>query len=284
MANIWSDMIELTDPAGEPGDNLAQSSEGAGTDIRAVSRVAQVLGLFAPTQPQLSAAAVATQLHLNRTTAYRYCMSLAAAQILDRLDNGEFTPGRILLQLGAFALGRRDVLTVAPRHLRALSRTTRAAAVLSLWGSTGPVVSAVAEDTHRDVVVTVRVGTHLAVDTAQALVFYAFHPDQLYMERLLANLPDHQRRELFASVEEVRRTGYATAVNARGIAVLAAPIFDSSGLCAALALLATRDVLSTEAGSAELRTLCATAAELTEEVGGSSPSADRRVGDHHASA
>jgi len=33
------------------------------------------------------------------------------------------------------------------------------------------VVSAVAEDTHRDVVVTVRVGTHLAVDTAQALVF-----------------------------------------------------------------------------------------------------------------
>jgi hypothetical protein len=55
-------------------------------------------------------------------------------------------------------------------------------------------------------------------------------------------------------------------------------------LCAALALLATRDVLSTEAGSVELRTLRATAAELTEEVGGSSPSADLRVGDHHASA
>jgi len=117
-------MRDPTDRAAELAEEASPAPDGAGTDIRAVGRVAQILGLFSATQPQLSATAVAARLNLNRTTAYRYCMSLAAAQVLERLDNGEFTPGRILLQLGAFALGRRDVLTVAPSHMRALSAAT----------------------------------------------------------------------------------------------------------------------------------------------------------------
>ncbi len=105
-----SDPIDVS----EPPDNFVPTA-----DIRAVSRAAQVLNLFTPAQPEISATAVAQQLAMNRTTAYRYCMSLATAQLLERLDNGHFAPGRILLQLGAFALGRRQVLDAAPRHMRA---------------------------------------------------------------------------------------------------------------------------------------------------------------------
>ena len=242
-----------------------------GTDIRAVRRVAQILALFSPTQPQLSAAAIATRLKLNRTTAYRYCMSLAAAQLLERLDNGEFTPGGILLQLGTFAASRRDVLSVAPRYMRALCSGTAATSVLSLWGSAGPVVSAVAEDPERDVIVTVRVGTHLTMTTAQARIFYAYHPDQLYIERLLANLPTDERQQLSAAIDDVRQTGYAAVINPRGIAIIAVPVFDSSGICATLALLSTRDVLSTDVNSNELRALRKTAGELTNELGGTHP-------------
>jgi len=198
-------------------DEVEGASEAAtGTEIRAVSRVAQILALLSPRQPQLTAAGVAVKLSMNRTTAYRYCMSLAAAGLLERSETGEFAPGGILLQLGAFALGRRDILSVAPRHMRALCAETATTAVLSLWGTTGPVVSAVADDTARDVLVTVRVGTHLAMDTAQAKIFYAYHPDQLYIERLLANLPINTRQELISSVSEVRRSGWASAVNQRG--------------------------------------------------------------------
>jgi len=279
-------MRDPTDRAAELAEEASPAPDGAGTDIRAVGRVAQILGLFSATQPQLSATAVAARLNLNRTTAYRYCMSLAAAQVLERLDNGEFTPGRILLQLGAFALGRRDVLTVAPSHMRALSAATGATAVLSLWGATGPVVSAVADNTQRDIVVTVRVGTHLAMDTAQARIFYAYHPDQLYIERLLANLPYHEHHELTTSVNDVRRNGCATAVNARGIAILAAPLFDNTGLTAALALLSTRDVLSTDPRSAELGALRRTAADITAQIGGSGPvvETDQRLEEWHDSA
>jgi len=264
--------VELTDAINRSGEEAEfQPDVGAATDIRAVGRVAQILGLFSPTQPQLSASAVAVRLNLNRTTAYRYCMSLTAAQILQRLDSGEFAPGPVLLQLGAFALGRRDVLALAPAHMRALSVATGATAVLSLWGATGPVVSAVADNTQRDIVVTVRVGTHLAMDTAQARVFYAYHPDQLYIERLLANLPHHEHRQLITAIEHARAQGYATVTNARGIAILAAPIFDNAGLAAALALLSTRDVLSTDPHSAELRALRRTAGDITRELGGSAP-------------
>jgi DNA-binding IclR family transcriptional regulator len=257
---------------GESDDADGVVEIGAGTDIRAVSRVAQILALFTPIQPSLTATVVAAQLSLNRTTAYRYCMSLTAANLLERTETGEFTPGAILMQLGAFALSRRDVLAIAPRYMATLSASTGATAVLSLWGNTGPVVSAVVEETRRDVIVTVRVGTHLSMETAQASIFLAYHPDQLYIERLQANLPAADRDRLAARAAAARQAGYAPKITTRGIAILAAPVFDSHGLCAALAVLSTRDVLSVDATSAELRTLLETAAELTTELGGTSPS------------
>lgn len=248
-------------------DLSASGENGAGTDIRAVSRAAQILGLFSPAQPDVSATAVARQLNMNRTTAYRYCMSLTAANLLERLENGHFAPGMILLQLGAFALGRRNVLAAAPRHMRSLSAATEATAVLSLWGSTGPIVSAVAEDPQESALVTVRVGTHLTMSASQAKIFYTFHPDQLYMQRLLANLPRDSLEELMGEVDEIRRTGFVSSVNPRGIAILAVPVFDSSGLCAALALLSTREALDINSESAELRVLRNTARELSAEMG-----------------
>jgi len=252
----------------EPTEALDPGDAGSGTDIRAVSRVAQILALFSPTRPSVTSATVSAELKMNRTTAYRYCMSLMAAELLERTESGEFTPGKILMQLGAFAIGRREILRIAPPHMRTLSTATRATAVLSLWGMTGPVVSAVAEETQRDVLVTVRVGTHLHINTAQAKVFYAFHPDQMYMGQLMANLPPDEQRQVQADIAEIRRLGYATNVNKRGIAIVAAPIFDGQGLCAALAVLATRDALSTHADAAEVNAVINTAHDLTKEMGG----------------
>ena len=243
-------------------------AEASATDIRAVSRAAQVLNLFGPNQPEITTAVVAQQLSMNRTTAYRYCMSLTAAQLLERLDDGRFGPGKILLQLGAFALGRRDILRVAHQHMRALAEATSATAVLSLWGASGPIVSAIAEDPHLIAHVTVRVGAHLSMEAAQTHVFYAFHPDQIYIQRLFANLPPTDHARITEAIHEVRLAGHATTITPRGIAIIAAPIFDPSGLCAALALISTRDAMSVDANSTELRALKRTTLELTTAMGG----------------
>src|SRR5690606_40374515 len=114
----------------------------------------------------------------TRTPAYRSCPSPVAAGLLDRgVAPGSFVPGGLLLHVGAFALGRCKVVDLAPPFLRELSARTHLTAVLSLWGSSGPVVTRVEEDSTRTALVTVRVGTQLSFDTAQAKVFLAYHRD-----------------------------------------------------------------------------------------------------------
>lgn len=240
-------------------------------DIQAVSRVSQILSLFDPATPEVTANMVAERLELNRTTAYRYCTSLVAAGLLERNADGGYVPGGLLLQLGAFAIGHRRVVNLAPRHMRALSRATQASVVLSLWGLTGPVVSRVEENASTIVVVSVRVGSHLPMDTAQAKIYLAYHADQLAMERLMANLPGPARDELRADVERVRAVGHCSAMSTPGVVAVAAPVFDESGICATLAIVGPDNTLSMSDDAPELRAVVDTARELTKELGGQDP-------------
>ena len=244
------------------------TDRGDQADIQAVSRVSQILSLFEPATPEVTANMVAERLDLNRTTAYRYCTSLVAAGLLERSAEGGYVPGGLLLQLGAFAIGHRRVINLAPRHMRALSRATQTSVVLSLWGLTGPVVSRVEENTSTIVVVSVRVGSHLPMDTAQSKVFLAYHTDQLSMERLMANLPDPARDELRAEVERVRAVGHCSAMSTPGVVAVAAPVFDEYGICATLAIVGPDNTLSMSDDTPELRVVLDTARALTHELGG----------------
>ena len=244
------------------------TERGDQADIQAVSRVSQILSLFDPATPEVTPNMVAERLDLNRTTAYRYCTSLVAAGLLERSAEGGYVPGGLLLQLGAFAIGHRRVVNLAPRHMQALSRATQTSVVLSLWGLTGPVVSRVEEDTSTIVLVSVRVGSHLPMDTAQSRLFLAYHADQLSMTRLMANLPARAREELRADVERVRTVGHCSAMSTPGVVAVAAPVFDENGICATLAIVGPDNTLSMSDDAPELRAVVDTARELTHELGG----------------
>ncbi|MBM0237414.1 IclR family transcriptional regulator [Micromonospora sp. ATA32] len=245
-------------------------------EIQAVSRAAQILRLFGLGSSDLTAAEVAERLGLNRTTAYRYCTSLVAAGLLERGHRaGSFIPGGLLLQLGVFALGRRRVVDLAPAHLRRLCAATHHTAVMSLWGGTGAVVSRVEEEPAPVVVVTVRVGTQLALGAAQSKVFLAWHPDQLMVSRYLANYPVGERTAFEDDVAAVRARGFATYTEVPGILAIAAPVFDEYGVCAALALVGTEVSLSARDDSSHLAALLTTARELTEELGGRQPHSEQ---------
>ncbi|GAA3565450.1 IclR family transcriptional regulator [Amycolatopsis ultiminotia] len=237
-------------------------------DIQAVSRVSQILSLFDPATLDVTAAQVAERLGLNRTTAYRYCTSLVAAGLLERNADGGYVPGGLLLQLGAFAIGHRRVINLAPRHMQALSRATQNSAVLCLWGLTGPVVSRVEENPSTIVVVSVRVGSHLPLDTAQSKVFLAYHADQLSMERLMATLSGPALDELRTEVARVREVGHCAAMSTPGVVAVAAPVFDEYGICATIAIVGPDNTLSMSDDAPELRVVVSTARELTKELGG----------------
>lgn len=245
---------------------------GRGTDqndIQAVNRAAQVLGLYSPESPELTTADVAERLGLNRTTAYRYCTSLANAGLLERRpDTGRFIPGRLLLQLGSFAIGRRRVVNLAPAYLQQLSRATQMSGVLSLWGAGGPVVTRVEEDTGAIVLISVRIGSQLPMESAQCKVFLAYHPDQLLVGRLTVNIARDEQERLLAEIASVRETGHCAASSTPGTVAIAAPVFDEYGICATIAVVGTDNALSQAEDAAELQMVIETARELTKEMGG----------------
>ncbi|GAB3562481.1 IclR family transcriptional regulator [Amycolatopsis endophytica] len=241
-------------------------------DIQAVSRVGQILGLFSGENPTTTVAEAAGRLGLNRSTTHRYFTSLVAADLLERdHESSRFGPGGLLLQLGAAALGRRRVLDIAPPFLRRVCQNTHLTTVISLWGSSGPVVSRTEEDPTRSVLVTVRVGTQLGLRSAQAKVFLAFLADQLRVDRLLATLGPEEREELTAELAEVRRTAMSSDhLVDSGITAVATGVFDEYGICATVAIVGTVRTLPVDSGPFR-DDLVRAAAEISERMGGARP-------------
>lgn len=251
-------------------------------EIQAVSRTAQILTLFSLETPEITVAEAAERLDLNRTTLHRYFASMETSGLLERTSRrgSSFTPSRVLLHLGAFAIGSRNVLQMATPHMRDITRTTGLTAVLSLWGPSGPVVSHVEADDSHGTIVTVRVGSQLPLTAAQALVFLAFLPDQLAADRLLGTLPADQRMHVREMIAGIHSQGMCDPVlNARGISVIAAPVFDDSSICATLALVGTAHLLPVDDSARETTLLREAAERVTAEMGGTltNQSIDRAV-------
>jgi DNA-binding IclR family transcriptional regulator len=246
-----------------PSDDVSSSS-----DIRAVSRAADVLGLFSAETPELTASEVGEKIGLNRTTAYRYCTSLLSAGLLERgTQPNSFIPGGVLLRLGAFALGRRRVMDLAVPHMRQIAHATDATTVLSLWTPTGPVVSRVEESGVEGALVTVRVGTQLPLTSAQGVTFLAFLSDRMHIARLLAMLPDYERDRVGKQAEMARSAGYRIMTSRRGITAISAPVFDELGCCATMAIIGTAEMLPASS-SIILNELVSGSTALSAELGG----------------
>ncbi|MGH3629035.1 MAG: IclR family transcriptional regulator [Sciscionella sp.] len=245
-------------------------------DIQAVDRVGQILRLFSAEQTTMTVTEVAEQLGLNRSTTHRYFTSLVAAGLLERgRKPSRYEPGGLLVQLGAAALGRRQVLDIAAPYLRQVCHDSHLTTVMSLWGYSGPVVSRVEEDNTRSVLVTVRVGAQLELHSAQAKVFLAFLPDQLRVDRLLATLPETERDTLRHQLDDTRHTGIATDhLTDTGITALATGVFDEHGICATIALVGTARTLPVDSPGSHQQDLLNTAAEISARMGHTPPNAD----------
>ena len=247
--------------------NTGTAGDGPGSDIQAVARVGQICALFGPDTTELTAADVSERLGLNRTTAYRYCVSMATAGILDRGSaKGTFALGELMLRLGIQAMKRRPVVDLAPPHLARLSEATRMTAVLSLWSSRGPLVTLVEEDRTRPAIVTVRPGTVLDRTAAQARVFLAHQPDHRGLDLLAEGASPTERAELEAAIYTARRTGYSITELPGGVIAAAAPVFGGDGIAATVGLLGTDSNIDLSAGSTAVTELLATTAALTKAL------------------
>ncbi len=227
-----ADLLRLADAA------TPDSDRGA---IQSIDRAAAVLALLDQDTRSLSPTLVADRLGLNRTTAHRYLQSLQASGFLD----AGYGLGPLFDQLSALISGRQQILDLAPGIMRQLSDATGLTAVLSFLGRTGAVVTLVEEANAGTIILTVRVGTVLEVRAAQSRMLLAFQSDPGVVARVHAELsPEELRRETEA-LARVRRERIAWADLGRiGLASVAAPVFGSRDIQAAMALLGTSPVLS----------------------------------------
>lgn len=226
---------------------------------------------------RLHPAAVVDRLALQRSTVHRYLSSLLREGYLKKDLDGAYVAGPALLQLGIATVGSSSPVDIAGPYMRRLAEEVHQTVVLSLWGGDAPVVSRVEEDDSRLVHVSVRVGSVLPLDAAQAQVFLAFMPDRPVVDRLLGRLPLRARRDLETQMEHARRQGFAVnSVVVDGIRAVAAPVFGrDASLDATLAVVGTVNSIPVQRESSVVAALVYTAEQLSHQ---------RRHGSEAASA
>lgn len=210
-------------PSLEPHGDDATSG-----DIQSVSRVCRILAMFSDRE-LLSSAEVVEHVGLQRSTASRYLTSLLREDFLERLADGRYGAGPALQALGVALVDSSPVSDAGP-YMQRLAAEVNETVVLSLWGGDGPVISRVEEDSSRLVHVSVRQGSALPYDSAQAQVFLAYLSERQEIRRLMERLPELTQRDLATQIEHVHRHGYA--INSRvvqGVRAVAAPTFGRDG-------------------------------------------------------
>jgi DNA-binding IclR family transcriptional regulator len=229
--------------------------DSAGSDIQAVSRARRILSLFTGDTSELVTADVADALGLNRTTAHRYLTSMAAVGLLGPGSrHSSYVIGPLATRLGAIATGATPVMVVGPRLMHALADEVEATVTLTLWATTGAMVVYAAEPRTNDAVLTVRLGTVLAVHAAQSMIFAALRDDMAH-------------RPFDAEIDHVRKTEFALVHYKFGILGIAAPVFDAKGICAAVGLMALAGTQADAALPVRSRRLSEMAAQLSVELG-----------------
>lgn len=243
---------------GTPGDTAPV--------IQSVQRAATVLNAFTVGRPRLTLGEITARLGVSKPTAHRYTKALREADLL-RFDPvaGLYSLGPQVLTLAAAVRAGHPIIGASGPFLEELVRTVNETVVLSVWDGEGPIVVRVDDNANRLVRISIRAGSRLSLESAQGRLFCAFL-DPEDVPGLSARL--RRSRELRAELEEIRARRLATNTpQATGVRTIAAPVFEESGITAAIAIVGTTVTVPPGAGSAMAGALARTAAAMTRELG-----------------
>lgn len=237
----------------EGAEERARAAEERGrpTGFQAISRAAELLGMFTIERPELTLAEITERLGVSKPTAHRYATALRQAGLLRQSPRG-YTLGPRVVELASAALAGLGLIEIAAPHLERLCAATRQTAVLAVWDGEAPTVVRVHDAAAGKLVrIVVSTGARLPQASAQGLVFRAFltEPEAPELEPV--------RRERIAYFPDV----------VDGIAALAAPVFQGEEIVATMALVGVSAAIPSSPRSAMARRLGDAAAGLSLELG-----------------
>jgi DNA-binding IclR family transcriptional regulator len=203
--------------------------------VQSADRALAILAAFSARRPDLGVSELAAELGMHKSTVSRL-LAVLQARGLVRREGDRFSPGPELARLGAVAVSSLALAQVAREPLRLLAEETGETVNLAVrQGDQALNVQQV--QTAHFVGVTDWTGRGAPLHAAangKVLLAFGAAPLQDALERLTPRtIVDPAALE--AELAEVRRRGFATAVEELevGLHAAAAPVFDRFGDCVA---------------------------------------------------
>jgi DNA-binding IclR family transcriptional regulator len=243
-----------------------------GGNIQSVVRAADIIRLL--TQEgvtSISVAEASKALGLQRTTTHRYMATLASVTMLQREPgSGRFILGPLAHEVFSAIMRGKRILAIAPSLLQKLADQTACTATLGLWDGSAALVPHVMYPSQSHLSVRVSTGFRVAPNGAQTIMFLAFLTDPRQMQEALGNVPAEERAHVERQISQARSEHFVEAIE-RDVIAIAAPVFDSRGICATVALISTTSRLGSGPATEQARLLSDTARQLSSELGHADP-------------
>lgn len=245
-----------------------------------LGKACEVLNLISEHQSALVLKDLVEQLEIPRTTALRITQTLLDAEYLTRTEEGTFTLGTALVQLGVLALDSLDIRTYARPVLRSLSADTGESSHIAMLSGDKSLLVEVCDSPH-PVRIASRPGTLVDLHSSSTgKVFLAFSiPEPAAFCRnlgLTAHTGNtHTTPEaVLTEIEATRTNGYAIDDEeyVRGVRCIAAPIINAFGkTIAAIGITASTSTFTPSKIPRMSVRLCEAAREISNRMGFTHP-------------
>lgn len=261
--------------------NETESANGARQQkVQAAEVGLGVLKALAELAPSTSLSKLAERLGMPASKVHRYLQALTASGFAEQdAVTNHYGLGREALQVGLAALGKLDVLKVAAAHLAALRDELNQTCFLAVWGNKGPTVVYV-EPSLGAVTLVTQIGSVLPLlGSSTGLVFESFlgfAETAALRDEESPRLSDQQRKDVDEHVRQIRETGVheIQGLLMPGINAASAPLFAMDNkLVGVVTVVGSGSVLTDQTQATAARRLHATAAAISQRMGGSMPSA-----------
>jgi IclR family acetate operon transcriptional repressor len=202
-----------------------------------LGKACEVLELISNTPGGLRLKEISRQLDIPRTTALRITQTLLDADYLAPNEEGAFTLGTALVQIGVKALDQLDIRGVARPVLQALSADIGESSHLAMLNGNQSMLVEVADSPH-PVRIAARPGTLVELHcSATGKVFLAFSIAEPGTFCKTLELAEHTRntdtsvKAVLASIKQTRKQGYALDEEeyVPGVRCIAAPVLNAFG-------------------------------------------------------
>lgn len=243
-----------------------------GGRIQSVVRAADIVRLLTREGvTSVSVAEVSKALGLQRTTTHRYMATLASVSMLQRdPGSGRYTLGPLAHEVFSAVMRGKRILAIAPSLMQKLADQTECTVTLGLWDGSSAIVPHVLYPSQSEISVRVTPGFRVGPAGAQTIMFLAFLTDLRQVQAVLENVPAQDTARVADQIARARAEHVVEAVE-RDVIAVAAPVFDSRGICATIALVSTTTRLGPGPGTEQAKRLLATVRQLSGELGHANP-------------